>query len=142
MSGGYRYLEHVTDAFIEAYGDTIEEAFIFAAKGMLNIMFEFKNILGTKKVEFRIEGADFYELLFNWLEKVLLLIAIDNQVISDFDIKILKLKSKYELTGYGLAESIDPSKHGYKTEIKGITYHAMEILQENSQKKVKFILDL
>lgn len=142
MSGGFRYLEHVTDAYIEAYGDSMEEAFSYAAKGTVNVMFEIKDIQGTSKVDFRIEGVDYYELLFNWLERVHLLIAIDNQVISNFELKISKLDSKFQLTGSGMAETIDIIKHGYKIEIKGVTYHEMEILQQGNQYKVKFILDL
>ena len=142
MSGGFRYLEHVTDAYIEAYGDSMEEAFSYAAKGTVNVMFEIKDIQGTSKVDFRIEGVDYYELLFNWLERVHLFITIDNQVISNFELKISKLDSKFQLTGSGMAETIDIIKHGYKIEIKGITYHEMEILQQGNQYKVKFILDL
>ena len=33
MTGGFRYLDHMTDAVIEAYGSTLDEAFEFAAKG-------------------------------------------------------------------------------------------------------------
>jgi SHS2 domain-containing protein len=97
LAGGYRYLDHVTDAYIEAYGESMEEAFSFAAKGTVNVMFE---------------------------------------------LKISKLGSKYKMTGYAMTESVDISKHGYKTEIKGITYHEMEILQESGLNKVRFILDL
>lgn len=142
MSGGFRYLEHVTDAYIEAYGDSMEEAFSYAAKGTVNVMFEIKDIQGTSKVDFRIEGVDYYELLFNWLERVHLFITIDNQVISNFELKISKLDSKFQLTGWGMVETIDITKHGYKIEIKGVTYHEMEILQQGNQYKVKFILDL
>jgi len=142
LSGGFRYLEHVTDAYIEAYGDSMEEAFSYAAKGTVNVMFEIKDIQGTSKVDFRIEGVDYYELLFNWLERVHLLITIDNQVISNFELKISKLDSKFQLTGWGMVETIDIKKHGYKIEIKGVTYHEMEILQQGNQFKVKFILDL
>ena len=142
LSGGFRYLEHVTDAYIESFGDTIEEAFSYAAKGMINVMFEIKKIHGASKVDFRVEGVDYYELLFNWLEKVHLLITIDSQVMSDFEINISNLDSMFKLTGWGMAESIDISKHGYKTELKGITYHAMEVLQQDNQYKVKFMIDL
>jgi protein archease len=80
--------------------------------------------------------------LFNWLEKVLLLLSIDNQVISSFEIEISKLDTKYRLTAWGMAEPIDLSRHNYRTEIKGITYHEMEVFQEDGQYKVRFILDL
>ena len=142
MSGGFKYLEHITDAYIEAWGDSLEEAFSYAATAVINVMFEIKNVRGTGKTDFQVEGEDYLELLFNWLEKVLLLISIDNQVISSFEIKISKLDKKYRLTAQGMAEAIDISKHNYRTEIKGITYHEMQVLQEDGQYKVRFILDL
>ena len=142
LAGGYRYLDHVTDAYIEAYGDSMEEAFSYAAKGTINVMFKIKDIQSKSKLEFVVEGHDYSELLFNWLERILLLIAIDNKVMSDFEIKISKLDSKYQLTALTMTESIDLSKHGYRTEIKGVTYHEMEVLQEGGLNKVRFILDL
>lgn len=142
LSGGFKYLEHITDAYIEAWGDSLEEAFSYAATATINVMFEIKNVRGTSKIYFQVEGEDYLELLFNWLEKVLLLISIDNQVISSFEIKISKLDTKYRLTAQGMAEAIDISKHNYRTEIKGITYHEMQVLQEDGQYKVRFILDL
>jgi len=142
MAGGYRYLDHVTDAYIEAYGDSMEEAFSYAAKGTINIMFELKDIMGKSKFEFKVEGHDYSELLFNWIDGIILLIAVDNKVASNFELKISNLDSKYQLTGYAMTESVDISKHGYKTEIKGITYHEMQILQEDGINKVRFILDL
>jgi len=141
LAGGYRYLDHVTDAYIEAYGDSMEEAFSYAAEGTINVMFEINNIVGTSKLEFEVEGHDYSELLFNWLEKILLLIAIDNKVMSNFNLKISKLQSKYLLTALTTTEPIDLSKHDYKTEIKGVTYHEMEILQGDLN-KVRFMLDL
>jgi SHS2 domain-containing protein len=120
----------------------MEEAFSYAAKGTINIMFELKDILGNTKHEFKVEGDDYSELLFNWIDGIILLIAVDNKVASNFDLKISKLDSKYHLTGHAMTESIDISKHGYKTEIKGVTYHEMEILQESGMNKVRFILDL
>ena len=107
MVGGYRYLDHVTDAYVEAYGDSMEEAFSYAAKGTINIMFELKDILGKTQYEFKVEGDDYSELLFNWIDGIILLIAVDNKVASNFDLKISKLDSKYQLTGHEMTESVD-----------------------------------
>jgi len=142
LLGGFRYLEHVTDAYVEAFGESIEEAFSNAAKGTINVMFDNEKIHGNHKLDIRVEGVDQYELLFNWLEAVYQIMITDNEVMSKFKIKISQIDSKYELTGWVMAEFIDITKHGYRTEIKGITYHAMEILQEGKQHTVRFILDL
>ena len=75
LAGGYKYLDHVTDAYIEAYGDSMEEAFSYAAKGTINVMFEINDISGKKKFELNVEGHDYSELLFNWLDRIILRIA-------------------------------------------------------------------
>jgi SHS2 domain-containing protein len=37
---------------------------------------------------------------------------------------------------------VDLIKHNYKTEVKGITYHAMELIQEDNLLKIRYIADL
>ncbi|MGI0036609.1 MAG: archease, partial [Nitrososphaera sp.] len=38
MGVGYRFLDHMTDALIEAYGSTLEEAFENAGKALSDTM--------------------------------------------------------------------------------------------------------
>jgi SHS2 domain-containing protein len=42
VAGGYRFLDHMTDAIIEAYGSTLEEAFENAAKALCDTMIDLK----------------------------------------------------------------------------------------------------
>ncbi|MBV9666761.1 MAG: archease, partial [Nitrososphaeraceae archaeon] len=39
--GRFRYLDHMTDAIIEAYGSTLDEAFENSARGLVETMFDF-----------------------------------------------------------------------------------------------------
>jgi hypothetical protein len=45
LAGGYRFLDHMTDAVIEAYGTTLEEAFENAAKALCDTMIDTKESL-------------------------------------------------------------------------------------------------
>ena len=42
--GGFRFLEHVSDVLIEAWGETLEEAFKQAAKAFFETMVEVDKI--------------------------------------------------------------------------------------------------
>src|SRR5919108_6496554 len=95
LAGGYRFLDHMTDAVIEAYGTTLEEAFENAAKGLTDTMIDLKTVRPEKEIKFCAKGHDLYSLLFNWLDKVMLLIVADGMALSQFSIKIKQHNSGY-----------------------------------------------
>ena len=141
VGGGFRYLEHVTDAYVEAYGHSMAEAFDYSARGLVNLMFDIDNANGEIPIEIKAEGDDISHLLYNWLEKVLLIVLVEGLVMSKFAVSI-SLKSTYKLEARSMADSVDLIKHNYKTEIKGITYHAMELIQKDNLVKIRYIADL
>jgi SHS2 domain-containing protein len=141
--GGYRFLDHMTDAVIEAYGITLEQAFENAAKGLIDTMIDLKTVRPEKEIKFSAKGHDLYSLLFDWLDKVMLLLVADRIAVSQFSIKIKRYNNnRYSLEGTTRGEPLDLDRHRYKVEIKAVTYHEMEIKQEKGMVTVRFLLDL
>jgi len=138
---GYRFLEHMTDAYIESYGTTMEEAFEFAAKALVDTMISVENVVAINEVSLSINGHDLESLLYNWLDLVMLKLLVDNLALSHFKVSISELNNTYELKAIARGEPMDLVKHKYKVEIKGITYHLMEI-EHNGMVKLRFLLDL
>lgn len=132
----------MTDAVIEAYGSTLEEAFENAAKGLSDTMIDLKTVRPEREIKFCAKGHDLYSLLFDWLDKVMLLLVADAIALSEFSIKIKQHNSDYSLKGTARGEALDVYRHGYKVEIKAVTYHEMEIKQEKGRVTVRFLLDL
>ena len=132
----------MTDAIIEAYGSTLDEAFENSAKGLVNTMFNIKEITPDQEYEIIAKGYDIESLLYDWLEKVMLRILIDNIVLSDFKVKISESNGNYFLKGIVKGELLDLQKHHYKVEIKAVTYHEMEIKQKGNIITTRFLLDL
>lgn len=139
--GGYRFLDHMTDAVIEAYGETLEEAFENAAKGVNDTMVDLKTVRQDKEIKIIAKGHDLYSLLFDWLDKVMLLLVADGIVMSEFSVKI-KQNNGYSLEGVAKGEKLDLDRHRYKVEIKAVTYHEMQVTQEKGKATVRFLLDL
>jgi len=139
--GGYRFLDHMTDAVIEAYGETLEEAFENAAKGVNDTMVDLKTVRQDKEIKIIAKGHDLYSLLFDWLDKVMLLLVADGIVMSEFSVKI-KQNTGYSLEGVAKGEKLDLDRHRYKVEIKAVTYHEMQVTQEKGKATVRFLLDL
>ena len=44
MEEKFRYLDHMTDLIVEAYGNTLPELFENSTLGMINAMFDISNI--------------------------------------------------------------------------------------------------
>ena len=135
---GYRFLEHMTDALIEAEGNTLEEAFENAAKGLVDTMIDINKVDVKEEIALKAEGYDLNELLYNWLEEVMLKLLVDRLALKEFKVKIHD--NKLEAKAYG--EPLNLDKHGYKVEIKGVTYHLMSISKDDNRYKVRFLLDL
>lgn len=132
----------MTDAYIEAFGSSIEEAFDQSARGLINIMFDINSVEGHKLRVLSIRGDDMIVLLYNWLEKILLIIFNDCEIMSRFHVTISRLNSSILLEASTLTESLDITKHKYKTEVKGITFHEMEVLEKANKCTCKYIVDL
>jgi protein archease len=141
LAGGYRYLDHMTDAVIEAYGSTLEEAFESAAKALNDTMIDLKEVKPDMEVRIQASGHDLQELLFDWLDRVMLLLVADGIVMSEFSVKI-RQGNGYSLEGVAEGEKLNLKKHHYKVEIKAVTYHEMEIRQASGSATVRFLLDL
>ncbi|HEY1247655.1 MAG TPA: archease [Nitrososphaera sp.] len=142
MGEGYRFLDHMTDAVIEAYGSTLNEAFENAALGLSDTMIDLNTVEPKKKIKVTAKGHDLYSLLFDWLNTVLLLMVVDWIAVSQFSIEIRKQSNGYSIEGTAIGEPFDFDRHRYKIEIKGVTYHEMEIKQDTATSTVRFLVDL
>jgi SHS2 domain-containing protein len=131
----------MTDAVIEAYGGTLEEAFENAARGLNDTMIDLKTVRPNKDITITAIGHDLHSLLFDWLDKVMLLLVADGIVMSEFSVKINQ-KGGYSLEGVAKGERLDLDRHRYKVEIKAVTYHEMQITEEKGKATVRFLLDL
>ncbi len=136
----YRYLEHMTDAFIEVTGNTLEEAFENAGIAVVDTMIDIKSVEEKTQKKIEIIAKDLNNLLYNWLEEIIILTITEGFATKRFSVQLTK-KEGYNLVANIGGEEIDFKKHHFKLEIKSPTFHLMEIKQENPI-IMRFLLDL
>ena len=140
---GYKFLPHTTDAYVQAVGNTIEEAFAYAAIALVDTMCNAGAVVGSINEEFHVEAPDEVILLHSWLELLLLKFELEHRVFSSFDtLRITRQDETLLLDAKGSGEMYDRRKHGAKVEIKAVTLHRMEVLRDGRLTIVRFILDL
>jgi len=139
----FRFLEHTADAYIEAYGDTLEDAFENAALATLEVMTDGEKVEPKIEDDVEAEAHDEYALLYNWIEELLIRFETTQRLYSRFKISsIEETVSGVRLKAKIWGEPFDPEKHLSKVGVKAITYHRMEIVRKPKKVTVKFILDI
>ena len=139
-SMSYKYLEHSTDAFIEVKAKTLEDAFAVAGKSVVETIIDLKNIQEIEEKNINVEGRDLLNLLYNWLEEIVIITITDGFAIRNFSVNIKKNK-EYQIVSKISGEKLDLKKHNFKVEIKSPTFHLMEI-NENDEITMRYLLDL
>lgn len=139
---GRRFLDHMSDVYIEAYGKTLEEAFEEAGLALFDVISDTKLVKPEISFEVEVDGFDKESLLYNWIERLLLLFELENFLASRINVECIeKVEDGYRLRAKVHGEIFDPSKHKHGIGVKSMTYALMEIV-ENDVKKVRFVLDI
>ena len=143
MKKGFKFLEHTADAYVEAYGTSLEEAFEKAALATLDVMTEPEKVEPKIEDALEVEAPDEYALLYSWLEELLVKFELTGKLYSSFKISsIEKTPLGWKLKAKAWGELYDPKKHPSRVGIKSITYHQMEIVKKPKSVTVRFILDV
>ena len=133
----------MADAYIAAYGRTLEEAFENAALAMFEVMTDTSKVEAKRKFDIKVKGIDLFSLLYNWLEELLVIYCSEGVLLSRFKIhEIKKTNNEYELEGEAWGEEFNPEKHEQRTEVKAVTYSLMEIKKNNGLYEVRVVFDI
>jgi len=143
VASSYTILPHTTDAYIEATGANFGEALEQAAVGLFDTLCDVIAISPNLTEEIEVGGKDEVDLLFSWLETLLLKFELEGMVYSEFHVdRITASNEEMIAAGKISGEQYNKRKHGAKVEVKAVTYHKMEVVHKISSTTVRFILDL
>ena len=143
MALGYTVLPHTTDAYIEATGATFGQALEQAAVGLFDTLCDVVSVSPHMTEEIEVKGTDEVNLLFSWLEMLLLKFELEGKVYSKFHVnRIIVSDEGLAVTATISGEPYSRQEHGAKVEVKAVTLHRMEVMHEVSSTTVRFILDL
>jgi SHS2 domain-containing protein len=141
--GGFKFLQHMGDALIEAYGSTLEEAFENAALAMFEVMTDTSKVTPSIEEVVEVEGFDLESLLYNWLENLLVMFDVNARVYSKFKVeKITRRAEGFNLKARIWGEDYNSDKHEQRVGVKAVTYHMMSIEEKGGMWILRFLLDL
>jgi len=143
MKARFKFLEHTADAFIEAYGGSLEEAFESAGMAFTDVMTRLESVEAKTVSSFVLEAQDEEALLYSWLEELLLEFELKQMLFSRFEVSsITKTVEGFSLTAKAWGETYNSEKHVTKVGIKAATYHQMKIVKDTDGVVLRFLLDI
>lgn len=138
----FEFFDVTADVGFIAYGKTLEESFENSALAMFNVISDTSTIGKVKTIEFSVESEDKVSLLYDFLEELLFLHEVEFMLFSEFKVKITSHGQNYKLDAVIKGEEINWDVHERGCEVKAITFHQMDVGDEEGIYKTRAILDL
>jgi len=138
---GYEFLQHTADIKIRAWGKTLEEAFEKAAEAFTDTTVDIRTVEPRERDELTVHGDDLEELLYNFIEELIIRLDSDGKLYSRFRVRISG-DGGYTLEAEMWGEYLDLSKHEPKIHVKAMTYHEMRIYREGDRYIIEYVLDI
>ncbi len=131
----FKFLEHKADVKFQAFGNSLEECFKNATLAFTSVMIDYKKIKPKIHKKISVKGTDLKNLLYNFLEELIILIDAENFISSKVKfLKIKKLTLKAELIGDEI------SNYEVHNHIKAVTYNEMKIKEKPYM--IQVVLDI
>lgn len=119
----------------------MEEAFEQCAMAMFGYMTDTETVEPLDTVEVEAEGHDMLSLLFHFLDEWLYKFSA-NEFFIPREVKVLYIdRMQFKIRSIGWGEEFSLPKHPQGTEVKAITYSAMQICEEEKP-EVFVIIDI
>ncbi len=142
----FEFFDVTADVGYKAYGNSLGNAFENAAIAMFEVITDTSTIKHSVEKQIELEAEDKYALLYDWLSELLFFHDAEYLVFSKFYVKIYSKVDEdpeiYFLVATALGEEFDPLRHERRSEVKAVTYHMMDIKDENLDVMLQVILDI
>jgi SHS2 domain-containing protein len=119
----YEVLEHTADVGLKAYGATLPELFVNAARGMIALALEPQEVRPAQCRPLTARGEDREELIVHFLSEILYALDAEGWQFSEFRIRTLEATA-IEAEGWG--ERAERSAHR-RVAVKAVTYHQVSV---------------
>ncbi|NJD69507.1 MAG: hypothetical protein C3F12_04810 [Candidatus Methylomirabilota bacterium] len=136
---GYESFETTADVGITVWGETVEELFANAARGMFALMVDPATVRPAGLLSVEARGSDLPSLLVAWLNE--LLYRCEAEEWAPADIRVTAVEG-VRATGELVGESIETGCPQLRGVVKAATYHLLECRQDNNRWCARVVFDV
>jgi len=124
----YEFLDHTADVAVELGAATREGLFAEALRAFTDTVTDLDTVDPEEGHDLAVEAQSLEELLVEWLGELVYRFDVDGLLFSEVaDLSIEEADAGLRLTGRARGEPYDEERHPLEVEIKGVTYHGLEV---------------
>jgi len=143
----FEYLDHTADVQLHAWGTSLGRAFesvVLAMFGYITNLDSVKIDPELKPTVITAKGRDMKSLLYNFMDEFLYIFSTEDLVFCDVEIVDIDSDTTFSIRARARGERFDLRKHPQGTEVKAITYSAMQIhrREEDGRVDVFVVVDI
>jgi len=116
----FEEVEHTADLALKVHGQSLEEIFANAAYGLFSLMADLENLSPSFNRQVHLGAPDRESLLVDWLNELLYLHEVEEEIYSRFEIENLS-STTLSATVWGAKMKAS------KLTVKAATFHDLEI---------------
>jgi len=135
----YRIIDHTADLGLHVFGADPSDLFVTAARAMFDIMVDPDSLHAAHFLDLKVEGADWPDLMVNWLRELLYLWSGKGLLVHSVDIHDI---GAHRITAVVAVDAYDPSRHALGGEIKAVTYHQITVEPKLTGWEARIIFDV
>lgn len=124
LGSAVREIEHTADLGLEVEAPSLPALFERAGLGMLALMADVTAVHPHETRPFDVTATDRDELLHDWLQAILIAVHAHRFVPCELTVESL---GDHAVQGLARGERLDPTRHRFHTEIKGVTWHQLAV---------------
>ena len=134
----WEHFSHEADMGVRGIGRTREQAFEQAALALTAVVADPANVRAVEPVTVESTAPDDEMLLVDWLNSLVYEMATRNLLFSRFEVHI----AGHHLEGRAWGEPIVDERHEPAVEVKGATYTALRVANENGAWVAQCVVDV
>jgi SHS2 domain-containing protein len=139
MAKEYEIIDHTADLGIRVFGNNLQELFESAGEAFFDLVTDAQGIQAKEERVIEVEGNGLAELMNQWLNELLFLLDTQGLLFREFDTEVV---NSHHLRVKAKGEVFREEVHERRTEIKGVTYHQLDVRKQNNKWMAQVIFDI
>lgn len=126
----YEFFDHTADVAVELRSPTREELFAEALVAFTDTLTDPARVGRDEVHGLEVAAEDLPGLMVEWLGELVYRFEVDGLLFSGAEVAIEEGEGGLRLVAKARGESYDEEKHPLEVQVKGVTYHRLEVREE------------
>lgn len=137
----FELFDHTADVGLLVTAPTVEQLFEEAGRALTSLIVEDPGAIEPRETTaIELEAGSVDELFVEWLRELIFRFEVEHLLFGEFSVRIADGHRRLQAECRG--ERADWTRHQPDTEVKGVTYHQLEVSRTEAGWRARVILDV